>query len=138
MRRMIRDQRGATAMEFGLVAMVFFFMLFGIFDLGRYGITVHSLDTLASTSARQVIINCVSSNLINRTSSAGCTADPYTATQKQNIAPFLYVGGLTPTVAVTVVGSSLTVTASQPGFTMIMPFWGTTLNAPSLSQTVPF
>jgi hypothetical protein len=34
---------------------VFFFMLFGLYDLGRYGITAHSLDTLASMSARQVI-----------------------------------------------------------------------------------
>jgi hypothetical protein len=39
---------------------------------------------------------------------------------------------------VTVAGSSLTVTASAPGFSMILPFWGTQLNAPSLSQTVPF
>ena len=33
---------------------------------------------------------------------------------------------------------ALTVTASQPGFTMMMPIWGTVLNAPSASTSVPF
>jgi hypothetical protein len=65
-------------------------MLFGTFDLGLYGITMYSLHTLASETARGVMINCYSTDLINSQSPAGCTADPYTATQKQAFAPFLY------------------------------------------------
>jgi Flp pilus assembly protein TadG len=139
MKPILRDQRGTTTLEFGLIAIPFFLVLFGIFDLGFYGITVYSLQTLANETARGVIINCYSTDLINSQSPAGCTADPYpTAAQKQAIAPFLYAGGLTPTVTISPGASALTVTASQPNFTMIMPFWGTALNAPSEAVTLPF
>ena len=33
------DQRGVAALEFCLVAVPLFFLMFGIFDLGRYAIT---------------------------------------------------------------------------------------------------
>jgi Flp pilus assembly protein TadG len=133
-----RDQRGTTALEFSLIAIPFCFLLFGTFDLGLYGITMYSLHTLASETARGVMINCYSTDLISSQSPAGCTADPYTAAQKQAFAPFLYAGGLTPTLVITAGASTLTVTASQPNFTMIMPFWGTALNAPSEAVTIPF
>jgi hypothetical protein len=32
----------------------------------------------------------------------------------------------------------LTVTASQAGFAMVMPIWGTSLNAPSAATIIPF
>jgi hypothetical protein len=62
----------------------------------------------------------------------------------QNAAPFLYAGNdptLTPTLAIqagTSGASPLTVTASQPNFKMLMPIWGTALNAPSATTQVPF
>jgi Flp pilus assembly protein TadG len=133
-----RDQRGTTTLEFGLIAIPFFFLLFGTFDLGFYGMTVYSLKTLASATARAVIVNCYSTDLINSQSPSGCTTDPYSAAQKQAIAPFLYASSLTPTVTISPGASTLTVTASQPNFTMIMPFWGTALNAPSEAVTLPF
>jgi Flp pilus assembly protein TadG len=134
-----RDQRGTTTLEFGLIAMPFFWLMFGIFDLGRYAITMHSLDTLASMSARQVMITCYWPDVVfNNTSPSTCNSDPYTDAQKQAIAPFLYVGGLTPTVLPVTGAKILTVTARQPGFTMLLPVWGTTLNAPSYSVTIPF
>jgi hypothetical protein len=57
---------------------------------------------------------------------------------KKAVAPFLYAGGLTPTLSTASGVSAVTVTASQPGFTMIMPVWGTVLNTPSASTLVPF
>jgi hypothetical protein len=34
--------------------------------------------------------------------------------------------------------NSLSVTASQANFKMLMPIWGTTLNAPIASNQIPF
>jgi hypothetical protein len=52
--------------------------------------------------------------------------------------PFLFFGGLTPTLTVTSGANNLTITASQPGFTMLMTIWGAALNAPSASTKIPF
>jgi hypothetical protein len=85
-----------------------------------------------------VVIKCYSQNLIRRTSPSGCTTDPMTTAQNQAIAPFLYLGGLTPTVSVSAGANTLTVTASQPAFRMLVPLLGTALSAPSLTTTIPF
>ena len=134
------DQRGTAALEFCLVAGLFFLFMFGIFDLGRYAITMQSLRTLANAGARAMMIDdCYVNNVINKTSPT-CSGDPLpTDTAKQAVAPFLYNGGLTPTLNVPATATSpLTVTASQPNFAMLMPIWGTALNAPSASTSVPF
>jgi hypothetical protein len=138
------DQRGVAALEFCIVAVPLFFLMFAVFDLGRYAITRQSLQALASKGARQMMIKCYTPAVIANTSPSGCTdinsyfSDP----EKQAIAPFLYGADLTPNYGLTlntVAGTgALTVTASQPGFTMIMPIWGTALNAPSASTSVPF
>jgi Flp pilus assembly protein TadG len=134
------DQRGVAALEFCLVAVPFFTLMFVIFDLGRYAITAQSLHTLANAGARATMIKCYTPAVITNNSPSGCTdintylPDP----QKQAAAPFLYAGGLTPTLSAATGATALTVTASQPGFTMLVPIWGTTLNAPSASTSVPF
>src|SRR5205823_376543 len=103
-----------------------------------------SLQTLANAGARAMMINCYTPAVIGitNTSPSSCTGDPLPSdTAKQAVAPFLYAGGLTPTLnipAPAVGGTALTVTASQPGFTMLMPIWGAALNAPSASTSVPF
>ena len=51
------DQRGVAALEFCLVAVPFFTLMFAIFDLGRYAITMQSLRTLANAGARAMMIN---------------------------------------------------------------------------------
>lgn len=134
------DNRGASAFEFILVFVSFFTLIFAIFDLGRYAITMQSLRTLASTGARAVMISCYTPALLQSPpqSPAGCTGDPLSTTAKQNAAPFLYFGHLTPTLNTTTGASAVTVTASQPSFNMLMPIWGTALNAPSASTTIPF
>ena len=123
------DKRGVAAFEFCLVALPLFIMMFAIFDLGRYAITMQSLRALANAGARAVMI-CYD---VPNKSYAGCTGDPLSAAAKQAVAPFLYSGGLTPTLNVT----APNVTASQPGFTMLMPIWAA-LNAPSASTSIPF
>lgn len=132
---------GSTAMEFALIAIPFFFLTFGIFDLGRYGITVFSLRTLASEGARQTYIQCYQQSVIYGTpaqiSECGIPGS-FDATVQKTVAPFLFLGGLTPTVSISPDASSLTVTATQDGFNMLMPFWGTALNAPSESVSIPF
>ena len=153
MRRL--DQRGMAALEFSLIAAPLFVLMFAIFDLGRYAITVQSLRTLANAGARATMVKCYTPTKIGttpqppwsatNTSPSSCTGDPLPSGQapaKQDVAPFLYGGGLTPTLdipAPAVGATALTVTASQPGFTMLTRFiWGTRFNAPSASTSIPF
>src|SRR6266446_4547651 len=131
------DQRGVAALEFCLVAVPLFTLMFAIFDLGRYAITMHSLRMLANTGGRAWMI-CYQNDVIQSQPTTNCTSNLVPDSVRQNIAPFLYLGGLTPTLNIPATATSpLTVTASQPGFTMIMPIWGTALNAPTASTSVP-
>jgi hypothetical protein len=135
------DNRGVAAFEFILVFVPLFMLMFVIFDLGRYAITMQSLRMLANAGARSMMINCYANDVIHHTSPSTCTGDPLSTAAKQAAAPFLYFGGLTPTVTVPAPGvgaTALTVTASQPGFAMLMPIWGTALNKPSASTSIPF
>jgi Flp pilus assembly protein TadG len=139
------DQRGMAALEFALAAVPLFTIFFMIFDLGRYAITLQSLHALADAGARAVMVNCYTPDALNKVSPSGCTSpsDPLSASgAKQAIAPFLYLGGLTPTLSVTTSTSgashSLVVTASQSAFTMLIPIWGSALNAPSASASIPY
>ncbi|WP_247383864.1 MULTISPECIES: TadE family protein [unclassified Bradyrhizobium] len=131
------DQRGIGAMEFCLVALPLFILMFTIFDLGRYAITMQSLRTLANAGARTWMINdCYVTNSMAKTTPT-CSGDPLPSlAAKQAVAPML--GGLSPTLSTTAGANALTVTASVPSFNMLMPIWGTTLNAPSASTTIPF
>jgi len=155
------DKRGVAALEFCLVAVPVFMLMFALFDLGRYAITMQSLRSLASAEAREMMIQCYTSAVINSKLPTNCTADYLSASDKQTYAPFLYAGGLTPTVSIAcAVGAgvtpvptgcavasnivlpakgALTVTASQPNFTMLFQkIWGTALNAPSASTSIAF
>src|SRR3974390_1069579 len=136
---MFKDRRGTVAFEFCLAALPFFVTIFIIFDLARYGMTQTSLRMLATGGARAMMVNCYSQQVITNQSPSTCTGDPLpSAAAKQAVAPLLYLGGLTPTLSVTASGGVLTVTASSPGFKMIMPIWGTSLNAPSVTTWVPY
>jgi Flp pilus assembly protein TadG len=132
------DNRGVASFEFILVFVPLFSLMFVIFDLGRYAITRQSLNALADAGARAVMINCYTPAVIQQNSPSGCTASPLSTTAQQNAAPFLFSGRLTPTLNVTAGANALTVTASQSGFAMLMPIWGTALNAPSATATIPF
>jgi Flp pilus assembly protein TadG len=140
------DQRGMASLEFCFVAVAFFTTIFVIFDLGRYAITVQSLRALANAGARAAMVPpagttaaCYTDAAIAKTTPPACSGDPLpTDAAKQAVAPFLYYGGLSPTLSMSTGASSVTVLASQPGFKMMVPIWGTTLNGPSTSTLIPF
>jgi Flp pilus assembly protein TadG len=132
------DDRGTAALEFCFVAVPLLTLMFTIFDLGRYAITVQSLRMLANAEARANMINCYAPAMLGSTSPSTCTGDYLSVAQKQDVAPFLYGAGLTPTLNTVQGTSALTVTASLPAFTMIMPIWGAAFNQPSASTSIPF
>jgi Flp pilus assembly protein TadG len=146
MRRL--DKRGVAALEFCFIAVPLFTLMFAIIDFGRYIITQQSLRALADAGARAMMINCYTPNLVTpataATSPADCSGDPLPSdAAKRLVAPSLFAGGITPTLTVTASGSkaaggTLTVTASEPGFTMLVPIWGPTLNAPQAITSVPY
>ncbi|MFB6452386.1 TadE/TadG family type IV pilus assembly protein [Bradyrhizobium tunisiense] len=139
MRRL--DQRGVAAFEFCVVAGAFFTLVFAIFDFGRYAITMQSLRALANAEARTMMVKCYSpaaSGAVVNTSPSSCTSTYMTSADMKKVAPFLFAGGLSPTLATTAGGTALTVTASQPGFSMLIPIWGSSLNAPTASTNIPF
>jgi Flp pilus assembly protein TadG len=131
------DQRGVAALEFCLVAVPLFTLMFAIFDLGRYAITMHSLHMLANAEARANMIKCyTTAKAINNTSPSTCTGDYLSGAQKQTLAPFAYGA----TVNTAAGAATLTVTASLPSFTMIMPIWPAAFNNPNVfaSTSIPF
>jgi Flp pilus assembly protein TadG len=130
------DQRGAAALEFGLIAVALFTFMFAVFDLGRYVLTMQSLRMLANAEARANMIYCYTPAKANGTSPSACTGDYLPDAQKQTLVPALY-GGVSPTVSTTAGANALTVTASQPSFTMLIPIWGTALKA-AASTSIPF
>ncbi|HEY1941952.1 MAG TPA: TadE/TadG family type IV pilus assembly protein [Roseiarcus sp.] len=141
------DQRGVAALEFCLVAVPLFTLMFVILDLGRYAITEQSLWALANAQARYVAINCYLPAEVAKTSPSGCTSSAansstytLTAAQMQTVAPFLSGAGLTPTVSIGVTngGSPLTITVSLTNFTMLTPVLSAALPAPSASTSIPF
>jgi Flp pilus assembly protein TadG len=140
------DQRGVAALEFCLVAAAFFITVFAIFDLGVYAITVQSLHRLADAGARATMVNTVGNAcytewvIYHKTTTPNCSGDPLSAAgAKQAVAPFLYSSSGPPTLSMTTGANAVTVTASQPGFTMLTPFiWPAVFNAPSVSTEIPF
>jgi len=132
------DQRGVAALEFCLVAVPLFTLMFAIFDLGRYAITMQSLRALANAGSRTWMIdNCYVGSAMKKIAPT-CSGDPLpTDAAKQDAAPFLYSAGLAPTLTTSSTASALTVTASV-NFSMIMPIWGSTLNNPTASTKIPF
>src|SRR6266478_1773302 len=88
------DQRGIGAMEFSLVAAPLFILMFAIFDLGRYAITMQSLRALSNAGARTWMIdNCYVTSAIKKIAPT-CSGDPLpSVTAKKDVAPFLYSVG---------------------------------------------
>jgi Flp pilus assembly protein TadG len=133
------DQRGVAAFEFCVVAVAFFTLVFAIFDLGRYAITMQSLRALAGAGARAAMLDDCYTNAVLQRSTPTCSGDYLIEEKKMAIAPFLYSNGsAAPTLSTSTGATALTVTASQ-NLHMLMPIlWGTALNDPSASTSVPF
>ena len=89
------DQRGVAALEFCLVALPLFTLMFAIFEFGRYAITMQSLRMLANAGAREIMISYDPAN----NTYTGCTGDLLPSVAAKNaVPPFLYSGGLKPTL----------------------------------------
>src|SRR6516162_6855315 len=69
------DKRGVAALEFCLVAVPLFTLMFAIFDLGRYAITMQSLRMLANAEVRANMIKCYTPAVVGNTSPSSCTGD---------------------------------------------------------------
>jgi TadE-like protein len=136
------NQRGVASFEFLLVVVPILLLIITIIDLGRYAITVQSLNRLASAGARDVMIHCYSDKVLHNKSPSECASYALlpVASDQQAVAPYLFGAGLTPTLVIAPVGvgaTALTITASEPGFSMIMPGFSA-LNGPSASTSIPF
>jgi Flp pilus assembly protein TadG len=56
LRRFQRDQRGTAAIEFGIIAPVFFAMLLGIVDIGRYMWTLNTIQYALDDGLRAGVV----------------------------------------------------------------------------------
>jgi hypothetical protein len=54
---LLRDRRGASALEFALVGGTLMVMILAATDLGRYYLTMHALRTAAADAARAAIVS---------------------------------------------------------------------------------
>lgn len=57
LRHFIRQERGATAVEFALVAVPFFLLLLGIIEFGLYMFTKVSLESIAAQAGRTASVS---------------------------------------------------------------------------------
>jgi Flp pilus assembly protein TadG len=55
--RALRDDRGATALEFGIVLIPLTTLLFGAMDLARYWYSVEALRSYAADAARAAVVH---------------------------------------------------------------------------------
>ena len=123
-----KGERGSALVEFALVAMLFFAMLFGIIDFGRAFYTYHFLSSAARSAARWAIVNghdCNSDGSCNGT--APMNNGPASETDVQNYVKALVPTGIDSTKVVTtacgVVGkkcaaSPPSCTNNEPGCTV--------------------
>jgi Flp pilus assembly protein TadG len=82
-RALLSDRRGATAVEFGLIGIIFLTLLLGVVELGRYYYTVQSVRALAADAARWSMIQ---SNLsLNSGSPCTTTAPTIDSTVKTTL-----------------------------------------------------
>jgi Flp pilus assembly protein TadG len=125
-------QTGTASLEFALVALPFFLLMFAGMDLGRYFITRHSLHTLTSEAARSILVNCFNQ-------SAQCNLLPVDKSTVAAKVPFLVSGQITwvnanqSAPAANTGVRTVTVSVTYP-FTFVLPAW-TGLFASGISET---
>jgi Flp pilus assembly protein TadG len=125
--------RGATALEFALVAAPFIFLMLAGMDLGRYFITEHSLRTLTSEAVRATLIACYAST-------TPCSLPAATQSTIWSKVPFLDATATGASLSVTwsppdasASVRTITVTASYP-FAFVLPMW-TSLFSSAITET---
>src|SRR4051812_30441168 len=125
--RVLSDRSGAVAVEFGIIGLVFFILLLGAVDLGRYQITLQSLRDISAGASRVALLDRGQvASVVGAGGSAtnkSDTALKAAVTSPTNLTPFL------PPASLTIVTSeptsltgvrTITVTATYP-FSFLAP-----------------
>jgi len=129
------SNRGTAALEFVLVAVPFFILMFGVIELGRYAVTVHSLEKLAAAQARAVMI-CYSGKAHDTSPNMGACATETPFVSAADVAPF--VGTLTATMRNDTTAKNITVTAKLD-FATVMPLLSSAFDKTiEVTSTVPY
>lgn len=125
LRRVLRDRRGVTALEFGIVASMFFMLLLGGMEIGRYYFTWHSFRTAVAEAARAA--------QVEDPPLSGClTGNALPAAVRNRLA--IRTTGLQICFTRSVVTSVTTVDVTGTyGFTFMVPYFGNTPR--TLSET---
>lgn len=119
-RRVWRDERGATALEFAFIGLILITMLLGVVELGRYYITAQSLRSVTADAARAGIVSA------NNTLIGGGTCPTTLAADKPGLlqrVPVLLNVPLTITLTVDCGSNPKRITANTTyGFSFLVPF----------------
>ena len=110
------DRAGNSVLQFALVSIVLFTLVFGITDLARYFLAWQGLNTVASEAARASMVN-------NKWTFACANPTSGTAANVAAAAPFLSTSALTLCVTSSTSNgiTTVSVTASYPFTFMIAP-----------------
>ena len=129
-----RDRRGASTVEFALLAPVFIALMFGVVAVGIYMQNLNAVRSLASDSSRFVAVeyqrnNKISTTVIKNNIEARAVSSPYM------LNPELLTVAVTEVTPSRVNGArelSMTITYSLPSF-----IGGTKIDAFAYTQTRP-
>lgn len=80
-----QDNRGTTAIEFGMVGLPFFMFLFGTFGIGLYYFTTFSLENAVEQASRLIRVGLVQQN--------GMTAGEFKQEVCKHLPPFIDCDG---------------------------------------------
>lgn len=118
---------GVSSLEFAVIAALFFIMLIGSMDLGRYYLVEHSLSTMVAETARYALTH---------PSLQGSNIDP-TTVPVTTITPFVDTAGLTNLSVLQSLGmpgtNQISVSATYQ-FSAFSPIWNA-LNGPITETT---
>jgi Flp pilus assembly protein TadG len=122
-----RQRRGSASLEFALIAVPFFLLLFGITDMARYLLFSHGVNVITSEATRYMMVQIMAGSSFTN----GCQTSSSVAAQVASAAPYLDQTRLTfctTTSTITPAGGTpateVMVTASYPFSFMFPAAWG--------------
>ncbi|MFO1024309.1 MAG: TadE/TadG family type IV pilus assembly protein [Acetobacteraceae bacterium] len=123
-----RTGRGGATLEFALLALPFFLLLFGIADAARYLLVQHGVRTLAAEATRAAMVQIMAGGSLWDRNGA-CATRSILASRVAASAPYLDLGRLTLCVtmaadtSVSPSATTLSINASYP-FSFMLTAWG--------------